>query len=303
MRDVSDGYGLARQTDAGSEVASPADSVAFEDAFLRLLERRTAIFTMGDSTSVPTHQAAELLRSICFVLGIDPEEGVVPERLLGVDLEREFCLRLAEVEKKVGTTERLWQDVCVAMPPIPNVALRDTLTGMRDFFRHYDARSTAHDVPCSIDYPLCHPVDESLLGVDFIAEYLRRMMIEARFLARFEIADCRRVLASASPDHVELPVNLYEPVATNAVGLALIGADPARLLVGDAERQAIAVLLGSMGDAGREQALLAAANAVCDAVDMRGEDEREYLRALVPELLPRIEVGLAHGSLHGVFVG
>jgi hypothetical protein len=32
-------------------------------------------------------------------------------------------------------------------------------------------------------------------------------------------------------------------------------------------------------------------------------DAREYLIAIVPELLPRIEVGLAHGSLAGVFAG
>jgi hypothetical protein len=300
---MTDEYGLVRVAGAAYELAAPADEVAFQDALLRLLERRTAIYTMGDSSSVPTYVAADLLRSICFVLGIDLEERTVPERLLRVDLEREFTRRLAEVGRTVGATERLWRDVCIVMPLIPNIALRDTLTGIGDFFRYYDYRSMAQDIPCSIDYPLCHPVESSFLGVDYVAEYLRRLMIEARFLRCFEIAPCERVLAAATTDYIELLVNLYEPVAINAVGLALLGEDPARLVIGDVERKAIAARLGSLGDAQRARALKEAATRACDALCVSDEDAREYLGAVVPELLTRTEVGLAHGSLGGVYVG
>ena len=258
---------------------------------------------MGDSSSVPTYVAADLLRSICFVLGIDLEEGTAPEQLLRVDLEREFGRRLAEVGRKVEAAEMLWHDVRIAMPLIPSIALRDTLTGIGDFFSHYGYRSMAHDIPCSIDYPLCHPVESSLLGVDYIAEYLRRLMIEAQFLRLFEIAPCERVLAAASPDYIELLVNLYEPVAINAIGLALLGEDPARLTIGDAERKAIAARLEPLGNAPRARALQEAATRACDALGASDKDAREYLSAIVPELLTRTEVGLAHGSLGGVYVG
>jgi hypothetical protein len=300
---MTDDLGLARPAGAASELASPADEAAFRDAFLRLLERRTAMYTMGDSSSVPKHVAADILRSVCFVLGIDPDERTVPERLLRVDLEQEFGRRLAEVGEKVEATKRLWREVCIALPLIPNVALRDTLAEIGRFFKHYDYRSMAHDIPCSIDYPLCHPVEESLLGVDYIAEYLRRLMIEARFLQLFDIADCERVLASASPDYVELLVNLYEPVAINAIGLALLEESPTRLIIGDTQRTSIAARLGPLGNAGRMRALQDAAAMACDAVGVSDDDAREYLVAIVPELLPRLEVGLAHGSLRGVFVG
>jgi hypothetical protein len=72
--------------DRGQALASPEDVAAFQDRLLRLLERRTALYTMGDSSSVPRHTAGEVLRSVCFVLGIDPEQPDVPERLLSVDL-------------------------------------------------------------------------------------------------------------------------------------------------------------------------------------------------------------------------
>lgn len=300
---MADGHDLALGADPTGDVASPEDVVAFGHAFLRLFERRTALYTMGDSSSVPAHVAADLLRSICFVLGVDPDGDAVPEDLLGVDLEREYVSRLTAIERRVKAAERLWRDVCIAMPLIPNIALRDTLGAVGGFFRHYDPRSMAHDIPCSIDYPLCHPVDEALQGIDYIAEYLRRLMIEARFLKRFDLVACERVLVSATPDHIELLINLYEPVAANAIGRALLGEEPEPLVIGDAERQAISARLGPLGDAGRARVLREAGNAVCDELGVSDRDERAYLLDVVPGLLPRIGAGSPHGGLSGVFVG
>jgi len=129
---------------------------------------------------------------------------------------------------------------------------------------------------------------------------LGRLLIEADFLRRFELAACDRVLAASSPDYVELLVNLYEPIATNAIGRAVIGQDPRLLRITDGERAEIARLLGP---AHRGRALREAADATCDALDITEKDAREYLRELAPELLPRIDVGLKEGELRGVFVG
>jgi hypothetical protein len=276
--------------------------LAFQDALLRLLERRAAIYTMGDSTSLPAHTAAELLRSVCFVLGIDPEDGNIPDRLFGVNLEDEYRRRLSDVEREVKAAMQLWCDVDAAMPPIPSVALRDSLAAIGDFFKAYDFRSMAHDIPCMIDYPLCHPVDESLLGIDYISEYLRRLKIETYLLRRFDIGRCETVLSSASPDFVDLLVNLYEPVATNVVGLALIDEDPAALIIGDAHRRAIAEHLGPLRPDDRARVLLSAATRACDLLGVEDGDGRDYLCELVSDLLPRIEIGLEHGTLNGIFV-
>jgi hypothetical protein len=299
--EIVDADALAPLTDAG-RLATPEDLAAFQERFLRLLEHRTAIYTQGDSTSVPTHVAADLLRSICFVLGIDPETREIPERLLRVDLAEEYKRRLADIERRVADARQLWVDVCAAMPLIPNIALRDTLVAIGDFFKQYDFRSMAHDIPCMIDYPLCHPVPSELLGVDWIAEYLRRLMIEAEFLGQFEVAAIERVLAAGCADYVEDVFNLYEPVATNAIGLALIGADARGRVIGDPECEAIAARLRPLGDGARERVLREAAEAACDALGIADAVAREYLGELAPELLPRIEVGLARGSLGGVFV-
>lgn len=283
-------------------IVAPEEIEAFRERLLRLLEHRTALYTMGDSTSVPTHVALDLLRSVCFVLGIDPDSPELPPRLLSVDLEDEFRQRLAEIQRKVELAARLWREAAATLPSIPSTALHDTMASIGDFPSAYDVRSMAHEITCSIDYPLCHPVPESLAGVDYIVEYLRRLLIENDFLRRFDTDACERVLASASPDHVDLLVNLYEPVATNAIGRAAIGADPRALRLSDENRAAISRVLEPLGVAARERALREAALAVGDALAIDDENARRYLADLASTLLPRIGVGLARGNLKGVFV-
>lgn len=283
-------------------LAFPADVVAFQDRFFRLLQKRTAIYTMGDSSSVPRHVAIDLLRSVCFVLGIDADEPEIPDELLTVDLEAEFGRRLASIGRKVEATAKLWREACVSMPVIQNIALRDTLASIGDFAQQYDYRSMAHEITCSIDYPLCHPVPESLLGVEYIYEYLRRLLLEGEFLQHFALASCVGILESTCPDYRGLLVNLYEPIATNAIGRAVIGQDPVGLNVTDADRTEIARRLGPLGPNERIRVLHKAALTVCDAVGIQDDGAREYLTDLVPELLPRIDIGLARDDLRGVFV-
>ena len=314
MRLLFDANGLARSEESGSELspvpvggrteylATLEDVAAFQDRYLRLLERRTAIYTMGDSSSVPNHVAVDLLRSVCFVLSIDADDPTVPEGLLSADLDAEFQRRLAEIECKVELTGKLWQDTCVSMPMIPNIALQDTLSSIGDFPKRYDYRSMAHEIPCSIDYPLCHPVSESLGGVDYINEYLRRLLIESDFLGRFELQTCERLLARSCPDCHGLLINLYEPIAANATGLALVGEDSHQLKVSDDDRAEIVRRLGPLGHAARERVLREAAAAACDSLGILDEPAREYLADYAAELLPRLEVGLAHQELRGVFI-
>lgn len=303
-QDPASELALASMFDTDEQgIAAPEDIAVFQERFLRLLERRTAIYTMGDSTSVPKHVALDLLRSVCFVLGIDPDHPEIPERLLTVDLEDEFRRRLADIERRVELAGELWLEVNATMPAIPNIALQDTLASIGNFPMYYDFRSMAHEIPASIDYPLCHPVPEALEGVDYISEYLRRLLIEAQFLQHFEREACERVLAASSPDCVELLVNLYEPVATNAIGRALIGKDPGPLSIADEDRDEIARLLGPMGEAARGRVLREAATSVCRQLGIEDPTAEEYLRDLVPELLPRVAVGLENGELRGVWVG
>ena len=119
---------------------------------------------------------------------------------------------------------------------------------------------------------------------------------------RFERAACVRALERSSPDYVALLINLYEPIAANAIGRALIGLDPAPLRISEEERAEIVRLLAPLGEVERGRVLREAALVACDAMGLGDAAGREYLCALAADLLPRVEVGLAPGALLGVFV-
>lgn len=59
----------------------------FLEKLWQLLAKQTERYTMGDSTSVPTETAQELLASICYTLQFEmAQSGFTPRDLLNSDL-------------------------------------------------------------------------------------------------------------------------------------------------------------------------------------------------------------------------
>ena len=75
-----------------------------QEKLLELLARRTALYTMGESSSIPGETAEELLRSLCYTLRIGGDAA--PERLrelLDGDLSQAYekGVRLLEIKREV----------------------------------------------------------------------------------------------------------------------------------------------------------------------------------------------------------
>lgn len=272
-----------------------------------VLAKQVALFTMGESTSIPEYDAHRLLESVCFVLGVDaddPDEAAMLD-VLEQGAEEVFARNLHRIEEQAAQVEGLWKDVCLSMPLLESVALRDTLESLRDFGARYEPRFFAHEIPADIDYPLCRPVPEEIQGVAYVTAYLERLLAECHFLRRCDLGRCQAVLRRVHPAYGELVVNLFEPVATNAVGCALAGGDVRVLRVGEGGRARIARLLADRSAAERRELLVGAADRACDELGLRGSDEeaaRELARWAAAGLVPRLDNALRHGSLDGVFV-
>jgi len=280
-----------------------ADIMAAQIKLWEFLGRRVRSYTMGDSSSVRIETAQELLHSACYLLGIDLSGN--PSALKSVldwDLDRRFTDAIKTVEEKIQTAQRLWQAACLSAPQIENTSLGSTLRSIGSFSKRYHYHYFAHEIPCDIDYQLCHPVPETLLGVDYIIEYLRRILIEQDFLRRFEPALCIRVLNAYCVDYKGLLINLYEPVATNAIGLALVHGDIRGLNISLQQREHIAALLEPLPKKQSVSSLRSAASSVCTALDIRQLEAQRYLQKLAENLYPRIHAALSAGSLEGIFL-
>ena len=285
------------------EGESDAELLAAQIKLWELLGRQVKSYTMGDSSSVRVETAQELLSSVCFTLGVELDGNPQTlKRLLAPGLDSRLADGVTAIEKKIETGKRLWQAACLSAPKIENLSLRDTLRSIGGFWRRYDHRYFAHQIPCDIDYQLCRPVPETVLGIDYINEYLHRILIEHDFLGRFDSKACIRLLEAYCPDYRGLLINLYEPVATNAVGLAMLGGDIRGLDIAQSQRARIAAILRPLPKARSIEALQSAASAACSALEIREPRARLYARKLAAALYPRIEAALPAGNLDGIFL-
>lgn len=293
--------------DSGEALAAPLSETDFQVALWQVLAKQVALYTMGESSSLPEYDALRLLESACFVLGIDPDnpDPTALQAIAVEGVEAAFEQKLRRIEADAARTQELWKDACLNMPLLESVALKDTLESLRDFKARYEPRFFAHEIPADIDYPLCFPVSESLQGVDYINVYLERLLVECRFLRLFDVEVCRHLLRSIHPAYGELILNLFEPVAVNAVGCALAECDVRALCVDDAGRDRIVDAVKECTPRHLRSLLEDAADRACESLKLRESHDlpvRAYVRDVATALVPRVRNALRHDSLAGVFL-
>lgn len=245
-------------------------------------------YTGGDSTSVPKEVAQELLNSILFVLGsLNP----------GANLKHQYQDGLKILNQKMEFAKALWREVCLSMPDVENMALKDTLKEIGGFFSRYDPLF-AHEIRCMIDYPLCRPIPESLKGVDYITDYLTGLKTEQEFINAFSVKNVRRLLEAYCMDVREQLVNLYEPVAVNALGLALIDEDPTELDIPAHKRQKIG---DKLANTDWKPAFSRAVNRLLTVLNLHSVKAESYLEACAGALYPRLKAAMEAGDLGWIF--
>lgn len=280
-----------------------AEALEYQTRLWRLLAWQTERYTMGESTSVRKETAQALLASVRLSLELHfREQGLPPRALLEEDPTE--LLRAAEgtVRRQVGRTRLLYQRACRCALREESRSLDETLQSIGDFFRVYDPRFFAAEVPCDIDYQLCRPAEEKLGGVLYVRAYLEQLAAEDAFLRRFDPAAVRRVLMSVCPaGHRELLVNLYEPVAAAALGLTLTEGDISSLGQTASGWEQLTELLGPPGRDRRRHLLEQAGKCLAGRLEL-GPEAAAYLTEFSRSLLPRAEAVLASGSgWQGIF--
>lgn len=144
----------------------------FLEKLWQLLAKQTERYTMGDSTSVPTETAQELLASICYTLQFEmAQSGFTPRDLLNSDLYAVLKDGQAHLSAKVAETRRLWEYAC-----IQGQADSDTLKWIGCFFRKYDLYFFAHQTPWDMGYPLQPGASEQLKGISYVEACLREAL-------------------------------------------------------------------------------------------------------------------------------
>ena len=235
---------------------------------------------------------------MCFCLE-QLEDGI--RVLLHCDGTEALMEGIRRIRRKQAYGKALWQEICDHLPPIKNRSMMDTLGGIGTFWKRYNPRLFSHQIPGDIDYQLSIPVSEQLCGIDYVNCYLEHLAIENGFLCLFSKQALLPVLNSFCPDYNELLVNLYEPVAANALGCVLLGREVLGLKIppeGDAALQAC--FSGKPTDE-IKQMLCRAAHVLSEQLDMQSVPAKEYLQAYAERLVPRISAVRTPDGFRGIF--
>lgn len=268
-----------------------------------LLARQTKLFTMGESSSVPVETAQELLKSIYFCIGIHlknhPSKSSL--HLQEIALEDLFAAGARDVWALAAEGKSLLDIATKTALDIDNISYHDTLREISGSFKHYDIRFFAHDIPCMIDYQLSQAVPDELLGMEYINEYLRRLIIENRFCRCFQTDRIVPLLKVYCPDYKGLLINIFEPVLTNAIGLALLCKDVLSLEITDEDRAQLIKLFRPWNGEAIEQSMRHAVNRICTILEIWDTQTRTYLQKSGSNLLHQIRI-TSPDSLHNLFL-
>ena len=286
-----------------SPALSGAEAQALTARLIDLLARQTRKYTKGESTSVTVETAQELLASLRYTLAVVTEETHMPyERLLTEELPPLIRQGQAILQDRLEKTKRLWAAVCQTAPELSNGYYADTLRGIGDYFKRYDLYFFAHMKPPCIDYPLLIAADETLQGLDFTEQYLKRVLTENLILRRFDSRAVRELLSAAVDDIEQAYLNLCEQPLANAIGRALLGKDARQLSIGDAEREEITALLQSRTREQHRRLLRGAVLELCGAAQIGDEWSRGYVTLFAESLLPRLDAALTAGDISNIFI-
>ncbi|HPT68937.1 MAG TPA: DUF6179 domain-containing protein, partial [Syntrophomonas sp.] len=276
------------------------DMLRIQNELWLLLAQQTESYTMGDSSSVPTETALELFKSICFSIGWYLQETGNDTGLMMGNMQDLLQASRALLQERIEEGKKLLRRVAASAPPVGSRSYRDTLAGLGEFFRCYDCRFFAHEIPGNIDYQLNQPVAETM-GIAYVEEYLHRLLIENKFCRSFQTKTVISLLECSCPEYRELLVNIYEPVAVNAVGRLLLGKDVRGLDISTDEQARLTDYFRSLAQDEARKELRSAADRVCSELRITDSASCAYLRQTTLELYPRIKTAIAGGSLEEIF--
>ena len=256
------------------------------EALYSLLSAQCKSFTGGQSSSLSVETVEALLSSICFSLSCFANK-YGQNALLKIPPEKALEGARDILKKRIQLCKTLYLTL-LRLPFQPdNVSYRDTVNGMENFFKKYDYYFFADQVPCDIDYQLCLQVNENLWGVEFLTEYIKRLICEGRFCGAFQRYEITALLANFGSRNNELLINVFTPVLSNALGRVLLGHDISTLEV---TPDGIEKLFSMFAGLKYEEALPIvdkASKLLCSRVGFSGYNA-EYVTESARTLIPRI---------------
>ena len=243
---------------------------------------------MGNNSSVPVELAQELMESIEYTIGL--VGGVYAHRNIGEAL----VLGQEVLESKLSKAKSMLELVKGTAPQWQTECRWEALRYLRHYLEQYDHLHLAHKGPEDLFYPILISPPEGIQGIDSCIFYLNIFWIE------------NQIMEGVTEDALEqfwdrLPaatLNQCEHLLINGIGKALLrtGIDP--LIFETEEYMKIIVAMMSA----TEEKLRDAAKLLCEWLNLKDENARMYVEAVVPQLTMWVGDNVRGSNLESIFV-
>lgn len=286
---------------------SEEEQCLIQAKLFKLLEKQTKKYTSLESTSLPLETGQALMDSILFTIGVglygwDYKGQLDLPMLLTGELETIFAQGVLCMEKWIEYGTMLWQKVCASLPEVENCSMIDTLKSIGSFFKIYNYRFFAQNIPCDIDYQLSIPISEDKQGILYVISYLERLATENHFLSHFHKVAMIPVLNRYCPEYRVLLINLYEPIVTNGIGCVLINKSIDNLCMTKEEQETICKLLLPLPKMEIEHRLYEAGEELLEQIKCDTISQKQLLKEYVKQLTQRIVGVRDEGGITGIFL-
>lgn len=284
-------------------VLSDEDCERIQYSCIAVLASLSEKYNNGDSSSIPAETAQELLDSILFTVGVKlkacPDLEAALEALKTAGIDPLFISGLKIIDRKILAAKAIHSRLKNELIETENVYYRSTIVdGINGFFKLYYPGFFAQKIHITADYPTLAKIND-LDGIEFIETYLKYLYYENRFLSLFDGWRTERLLLSFAPGYAEMPVNLYEPVLSAAIGCVLCRRPPDKLSLTDDD---IERLYDIFSDKTRIKPILSSALTLLEGVISPTAGMTAYLDTSLGALTAAVENAVVTHTLDKVFI-
>lgn len=244
---------------------------------------------MGENSSVPIELAQELMESIEYTMnlvgGVYAHSNVEEALHLGQELLKSKVEKAKSMLGLVSSTAPQWQTEC----------RWEALKYLRHYLEAYDHLHLAHKGPDDqLFYPILISPPEGIQGLDSCLFYLNILWIQ------------NQIMAGVPDDTLDqfwdrLPsatLNQCEHLLINGIGKALLGSSLDQLTFEPEEQLQIVCAMMTTS----EEQLRTAAKLLCRWLDLKDENAKKYVQAVVPQLSVWIGDNVRSGNVEHLFV-
>jgi len=285
------------------------ETMRIQQGLMLILQELILRYTQGESTSVTTETAEDIMLSVlyatdAYLFGLgQPEQAI--DCLKRMSIRDIYTQGVETVSQCFADTKQLYEDVSQTMVQVPIDAYRLTIDeSLPVFLRKYGMIFHAHNTMASIDYPLAQD-DMKLQGVFYMKQYLERLQLENTFCNQFDLQAILELLSHYGRmcrfDYRMELFNLFQLILNQSVFSTLCGGAPTELRISVAQYERLARRLASLSEDEIRTAITSALTIIQQELKL-DHQLIPYMDGCKEELVQRVKHAAEYNSLDHVIV-